>query len=210
MTAATVPLQAQYGEVSSTRRSKPALTTAAQRCSWVRMFPACGEEEGGSGNPIGCVFPLTMGVGSTGAHLPTFMEPSGGLLEVLGGSGREKKGGRLPWVLRSTLPSLSFRKPRSSLGLGGGWSSSRNQFQDWPSSSPCPQGGQASEKGKGQLTFPFPAPCRSGPEAQVVFSETHPAHTYAHVHSPSAPKLGLSHLGHLPPYLGSPAASGCG
>lgn len=38
MTAATVPLQAWYGELSLSSRSRPALTTAAQRCSWVRMF----------------------------------------------------------------------------------------------------------------------------------------------------------------------------
>lgn len=50
MTAATVPLQAQYGEVSFTRRSKPALTTAAQRCSWVRMFSAHGGEGRGGGS----------------------------------------------------------------------------------------------------------------------------------------------------------------
>lgn len=48
MTAATVPLQAQYGELASTRRSKPALTTAAQRCSWVTMLSA-GEGQGRGG-----------------------------------------------------------------------------------------------------------------------------------------------------------------
>lgn len=94
MTAATVPLQAQYGEVSFTRRSKAALTTAAQRCSWVRMFSAHGGE-GRGGSTTGHAPPLTTGVGSTGAHLPTLRSlGGGGLLGVFVHSGRETRG----WV----------------------------------------------------------------------------------------------------------------
>lgn len=49
MTAATVPLQARYGELSLRSRSKPALTTAAQRCSCVRTVSV--QQPGDSAGP---------------------------------------------------------------------------------------------------------------------------------------------------------------
>lgn len=152
MTAATVPLQAQCGEAMSTRRSKPALTTAAQRCSWVRMFSAHGGERGRGGSPTGHVPPFAMGVGSTGAHIPTLTEPSGGLLGVFGGSGRETRGGGSARMLQSVLLSFVLQEAEKFHCVCGGvgvrgWEEFifQKPISGWPSSSPCPQGRQASK-----------------------------------------------------------------
>lgn len=119
MMAATVPLQALYGEVWSTRRSKPALTTAAQRCSWVRMFSAQWGE-GGGGDPVDCAPPFTPGLGSTGAHLPTLRGATGGLLGVFGDSGTKTRGSVIMHT-RAGLPACPLSwKPRSFLGGNGG------------------------------------------------------------------------------------------
>lgn len=167
MTAATVPLQAQYGEVMSTRRSKPALTTAAQRCSWVRMFSAHGGERGRGGSPTGYVPPFAMGVGSTGAHLPTL---SGGLLGVFGGSGRETGGGGSPWMLQSVLLSFVLQEAKKFHcvcgGRGyGGWAEFIFQklVSGWPSSSPCSQGRQASKDIRARVSSCPPPELPAGP-----------------------------------------------
>lgn len=142
MTAATVPLQAQYGEVSFTRRSKPALTTAAQRCSWVRMFSAHGGE-GRGGGPTGHAPPLTTGVRSTGAHLPTLRSLGGeGLLGAFGDSGRETRG----WVAMGARVCPLLLCPSGSQGaplLGG--VIFLKPIPGCPSSRPCPLDGQASK-----------------------------------------------------------------
>lgn len=137
MMAATVPLQARYGEVCSTRRSKPALTTAAQRCSWVRMFSA-GWGESGGGDPTDSTFPLTTGLGTMGVHLPTLRGATGGLLGSFGGSGR-KTGGGLLWVpgpARLSFILLEAKKFHWWECEGRSCSSSP-KFLGSPSSSPC-------------------------------------------------------------------------
>lgn len=107
MTAATVPLQAQYGEVSFTRRSKPALTTAAQRCSWVRMFSAHeGEGRGGVGAPQAVPLPSPQGSGQQG---PTYLHSGRWVVKACWGplgTLEERQRDGSPWVPGSALFSF--------------------------------------------------------------------------------------------------------
>ena len=109
MTAATVPLQARYGELASTRRSKPALTTAAQRCSWVTMFSAReGRGRGGfTGHALLC-WGRGRHWGLTYLCSEEREEAGWGSLGAL--EERQRVGCRGCWGLPSHPPS--FRNPR--------------------------------------------------------------------------------------------------
>lgn len=184
MMAATVPLQALYGEVWSTRRSKPALTTAAQRCSWVRMFSAQWGE-GGGGDPVDCTPPFTPGLGTTGAHLPTLRGVTGGLLGVFGGSGTKTRGSVVMHT-RACLPVLFPSGSQVSLvGMAGGIIFQQLQIAGLPlQHSLQPPGWTA-------VSTPSPAPCRRGPDAPMVSATTQPCTR--------------SHLGHLSGLPGLPS-----
>lgn len=144
------------------------------------------------GTPIAHATPLATGVGSTGAHLPTLKELGGGLLGVLGGSGRETRGWGSPlsWVSPPTLCLAGSQE----VPLWGGGSSSRNQVLGCSSSSPCP----SSLKGQSQC-----------PDGLCSNSPCPPRHVHKYSVSAPHPQLGLGHLGYLPPHLGSPSDSGC-
>lgn len=77
MTAATVPLQARYGELSLRSRSKPALTTAAQRCSWVRMVSVYNDQRAVQDPQAMLPLPLPLALRDSrlqGLSLPTYAE----------------------------------------------------------------------------------------------------------------------------------------
>lgn len=91
MTAATVPLQAWYGELSLRSRSKPALTTAAQRCSWVRIVSVQGPEDRADSPSCPKGRDRQTPGAEPRAYLPMLREVSRGWWGVTRGSARDKK-----------------------------------------------------------------------------------------------------------------------